>query len=145
MGAVQLQSRSEGRVRVVLVAPTVVEITYEGFIDRAATEQGFAEADALLDANPGAHSLLWDTDGLTGYEPGNTAITMKWLARTAQVRRGATVTRSQAIASLVHVARVMVQGYEVQVFRTREEALAWLQSPLTGRPRTRSGRYRRAV
>lgn len=145
MGAVQLQSNPEGQARVTLATPTVATVTYAGYCSRALMERVLAEFDALLDANPGIHSILWNNIELTGYDAGNSAITMKWLAQRPQVRRGAMVTRSQALASLVHVARVMLAGYETQAFRTPEEALEWLDTPLVGRPRLRSGRFKKIV
>lgn len=143
MGAVQLQSNPEGRAKVTLVSPTVVEIAYEGYASREVNDRSLAEVDAIFEANPKANSVLWNTIALTGYEPGNTAAAMKWMVRQVQLRRSATVTRSQSLASLSHITRVMVTGVEVQSFRLRAEAMEWLGTPLTGRARTRSGRYRK--
>jgi len=140
---VQLQSEPEGSIRVALISPAVIEVVYDGFSSRAIYERSLAEVDALFDANPKTHCVLWNTVALTGYEPGNTALAMKWMARQIQLRRSAIVTRSQAMASLAHVTRVMVTGVEVQSFRLRAEAMEWLNTPLTGRARTRSGRYRK--
>jgi hypothetical protein len=133
-----------GSTTVRVPIPEVVESVATGFSARPEFERALTEMSEVFDANPKAHSLLWNTSELAGYEPGNTALALKWLARQVQVRRVAILTRSQAIASLVHIGRVMVPGLDVRAFRIRVEALEWLATPLTGRPRTRSGRFKAA-
>ncbi|MFO0628614.1 MAG: STAS/SEC14 domain-containing protein [Polyangiales bacterium] len=127
-----------------LLGDTAVEVSSVGFIARDVFDASIAELSALCAANPRITCVLWTTSELDGYEPGNTAVALKWLARHAQIRRTAVVTRSQAVASLVHIGRVMIPGLETRAFRIRAEACEWFATPFTGRPRTRSGRFKAA-
>lgn len=139
-----IQPKPTGRNTVQLVGETFAEIASVGFIPRDVFDASMAELSALCAANPKINSLLWTTSELDGYEPGNTAVALKWLAQQVQIRRTAVVTRSQAVASLVHIGRVMIPGLETRAFRIRAEAFEWFATPFTGRPRTRSGRFKAA-
>lgn len=144
MDSIHPQTNDGDWARVTLLSPTVIELSFAGHQTRAAYERTVAEVDALIAANPQAQSLLWTVLDLTGYDPGNSAFTMRWLARQTRVRRSAVHTRSQVISALANVGRVMIPGLEVQAFRSRDEALAWLATPFVGRPRARSSRGRPA-
>lgn len=144
MDSIHPQSHTEASARVTLLSPTAVEAVFEGHITRGMFAAALDEIDALMAANPKAQSVLWNVTGLTGYDAANTAMTMKWFARQVQVRRSALVTRSQAVASLIHITRVMVPGVDAQAFRLGVEAKEWLATPLTGRGRARSGRHKAA-
>lgn len=137
-------STDEGYATVLLVGENVIEVASFKYIKRAPFEEHLAQMSALCAENPKASCLLWNTSELVGFEPGNTALALKWIARHTQIRRTAVVTRSQAIASLVHLGRVMIPGLEARSFRLRSEAMTWFATPFTGRPRVRSNRYKAA-
>jgi len=139
-----IQPKPVGRATVQLVSETALEIASVGFIARDVFDAGLAELTALCVANPKVNCLMWTTSELDGYDPGNTARALKWLVQHTQIRRAAVVTRSQAVASLVHIGRVMIPGLETRAVRIRAEALEWFATPFTGRPRTRSGRFKAA-
>lgn len=138
------EPRPVGETTVRVVNDSVIEIVSVGFITRDLFDHGLAELTAHCAAHPKLHALMWTTTDLEGYEAGNTAQAMKWVARHTQIRRAAVVTRSQVVASLTHIGRVMVPGLEARSFRVRAEALEWFATPLTGRPRTRSNRHKAA-
>ena len=139
-----VQPKPVGQNTVQLIGEAVVEIASVGFIARDVFDGSMAELTALCAANPKITGLLWTTSEIDGYEPGNTALALKWITQHAQIRRTAVVTRSQAMASLVHIGRVMIPGLETRAFRIRAEAFEWFATPFTGRPRTRSGRFKAA-
>lgn len=138
------QPEVTGQVTVQLVDEGVVEVRSVGYVTRQTFIDALARLTALCAEHPRAQGLLWDTSELDGYEPGNTALAMKWIAQHVQVRRAAVVTRVQSVASLVHLGRVMIPGLETRAFRDEDEALTWFATPFTGRPRTRSGRFKAA-
>lgn len=140
MHPISSQPIDHDRARVSLVSPTALELEFGGYVHGSAYERVLAEVDALFAAHPGAQCLLWNVLDLTGYDPGNTAFSIRWLVRQTQVRRCAVLTRSRTIASLVNVGRVMIPALEAQAFHGRAEALAWLDTPLLGRPRSRGPR-----
>lgn len=141
----EAELRPVGETTVRVLNESVLEIVSVGFITREVFEHGLAELTARCAENPKLHALMWTTTDLEGYEPGNTAQAMKWVGRHPQIRRAAVVTRSQVLASLTHIGRVLIPGLETRSFRLRAEALEWFTTPLTGRPRTRSSNRHKAA
>lgn len=140
----EVQPETKGTATVRLVNDTVLEMVCVGYGERANFIAALNEMTALCLQHPKISGLLFTATDLRGYDPSNTALAIKWVARHPQIRRGGVVTRSQVIAALTHVGRVMIPGLDAQSFRTRADALTWFATPLTGRPRSRSNRHKAA-
>lgn len=129
-----------GTVGVSLVGSGVVELRYDQYTSRAMAQRSFERAGELLRENPSAQSILLCLLTTSGHDPGNTALGVRWVAEfREQIRRVALVTRSQSIAVLGNIVKVMVPWVEVRVFTSREDAIAWCDSPAPTRSSSQTG------
>ncbi|MFO0651088.1 MAG: STAS/SEC14 domain-containing protein [Polyangiales bacterium] len=129
-----------GNVGVAMARENVLEIRYERYTSRATAMRGFERAGELLRQNPQSNALVLGLLDATGHDPGNTALGVRWSAEFRdQLRRVAFVTRSQSLANLGNIVKVMVPWIEVRVFTSRDDAIAWCELPLPQKTSSQTG------
>lgn len=129
-----------GNVGVAMARDGVLEVCYERYTSRATAMRSFERAGELLRENPKTNALILSLLGATGHDPGNTALGVRWAADfREQLRRVAFVTRSQSIANLGNIVKVMVPWIDVKVFTSRDEAIAWCELPLPQKSTSQTG------
>ncbi len=123
-----------GTASVSLVGNGAVELRYDQYTSRATAQRSFERAGELLRENSQVQAIVLCLLTTSGHDPGNTALGVRWVAEfREQVRRVAFVTRSQSMAVLGNIVKVMVPWVDVRVFTSREEAIAWCDQPPHGR------------
>lgn len=139
-----------GTTSVHVIGAHTLEYRVDGHGSRADTLEALERCDVLRREQPALCSVVFNLEGHTGHDPGNTALAVRWFAdRRDQMRRAAIVTRIHSLATLSNVARVMLPWLEVAVFTTRDAALAWcdaVEAPERAQtaPRAKAGRGRRS-
>jgi ABC-type transporter Mla MlaB component len=127
----------QGYVKVLLLAPQVLEFRLRGYISRGVLARSLAEATAVVEAHPEVTVTLWDATGVTGYDAGNVAVGIEWSrTRGRAVRASALVTRSPTVAAFTRVASVLLPWVQSLAFTTREEALAFVEGAVRARRHT---------
>lgn len=121
-----------GSVSVGLARPTVLELRFEGHGSRASALRCFERASEVMRESPEVRSVIFNLAGHVSHDPGNTALAIQWFARYRdRLRRVALATRSHSLSTLAGVGKVMLPWLDTRVFATREEAIAWCESPVT--------------
>ncbi len=106
----------------------VLEFRLDGQVSRSMLSEVFAQAVDLLREHPAMDTVVWDCSECTGYEPGTTAVAVRWSREhLTRFTHAVVVTRSHAVRGLAGVGQVMIPWIKVEVVACREDVSAVLQ------------------
>lgn len=111
-----------GGIDVLHPAPRVVELRVHGFCTRQALQRALDDAGCLLDLHPEIDTMVWDALAMTGHEPGNAALGVRWIAQWRErVRQAVLVNRTPSVSNLARAMLILVPFIRLQVVSRRDE------------------------
>ena len=108
--------------------PRVLEFKMYGQVSRSILNDVLAQAADLLRNHPEMDTTVWDFSEYTGYEPGTTAVAIRWSREhLKRFTHSVVITRSHVVRGLARVGQLMIPWIKVEVVACREDVSAVLQ------------------